>query len=249
MITERLEQCCHLLDPENYTDREVVGELLINCHKIKSKYIVPFRKELDKNILTRKSPEEKNDLVIYYISELMKVQGILPDYSLIEFDVPDTFHNLKYSNHKGSLTNLTQYKVNRHFFYALLFNEIQKASFNFKIPFLTICRELLFPLNSIDTEISRGYEKLLTGKGHPDTTDPTTFEKLKSDLQQKGFNKLKSVTTLPDPARDKLISMIGQNELPYQIAMLDFLGFFEYLVKEYGLSKNSIYKKSERYFM
>lgn len=174
MITERLEQCCHLLDPGNYSDREVVGELLINCHKLKSKYIVPFRKELDKNILTRKSPEEKNDLVIYYLSELMKVQGILPDYTLIEFQVPDTFHNLTYSNHKGSLTYLTQYKVNRHFFYALLFNEIQKACFNFKIPFLTICRELWFPLDVIDTEISKEYEKLIPGKQRSEAIIPTT---------------------------------------------------------------------------
>jgi hypothetical protein len=243
MITDRLEQCCHLLLPENYTDREVVGELLINSNKIKPKYIVPFRKELDKNILTRKSPEEKTDLVIYYVSELMKVQGILPDYSLLEFEVPDTFLNLKYSNHKGELTNLTHYKVNRHFLYALLFNEIQKACFNFKIPFLTICRELWFPLDVIDTEISKEYEKLLLGKLRSDTIIPTTFERLRSDLRQKGFYNLKSVKALPDPAREKLISILNDNELPYQVAMFDFLGFFDYFEKEYGLSKNITYKK------
>lgn len=243
MITENLEKCCHVLSPENYKDKEVLGIFLTATGTIKLKYINPFRKELDKNILARKTPEEKKDLIIYYVSELIKVQGILPEYNTIEFEVPDIFHDLRYSNHKGEMNGLSQYKVNRHFFYALIFNEIQKACFNFKIPFLTICRELLFPLNSIDTEISRGYEKLLTGKGHKDTIDPTTFEKLKSDLLQKGFNKLKPVTALPDPARDKLISMIDQNELPYQIAMLVYLGFFEYLVNEYGLSKNAIYKK------
>lgn len=225
MITENLEKCCHVLSPENFTDKEVLGLLLTGTSTIKSTYVNPFRKELDKNILTRKTPEEKKDLIIYYVSELMKVQGILHDYNTIEFEVPDTFHDLRYSNHKGEMNGLSKYKINRHFLYALVFNEIQKACFNFKIPFLTICRELLFPLNSIDTEISRGYEKLLTGMGHPDTTDPTTFEKLKSDLQQKGFNKLKSVIALPDPARDKLISMIDQNELPSRSPCLITLVF------------------------
>lgn len=243
MITEQLEQCCRLLSPENYMVEDVVRELVINPNKLKSKYIVPFRRELDKNILERRFPEEKSDLIIYYIIELVKVQGILPDYSKIEIDIPDYFNNLKYSDDKGDLTNLPIYKVNRHYFYVLLFNEIQKVCFSFKIPFLKLCRELWFPLNVIDTEISDNTERFLRSKRHQDETVPSAFEKLRSDLLLKGFNDLRSVKPLSEPAREKLITLLHENELPYQVAMLDYLGYFNYLATEYGLSKNKCYKK------
>lgn len=243
MITEQLEQCCRLLLPEHYMDENVVKELVINPNKLKLKYIFPFRKELDKNILDRRFPEEKSDLIIYYITELVKVQGILPDYTKIEIEIPDHFNNLVYSDDKGDLTNLPIYKVNRHYFYTLVFNEIQKVCFTFKIPFLKICRELWFPLNVINTEISDDYERFLLGKRRPDAIIPSAFEKLRSDLLLKGFYDLKSVKALSDPAREKLIAQLHDNELPYQVAMLDYLGYFDFLVTEYGLSKNESYKR------
>lgn len=242
MITEYLEQCCHLLAPENYMDEDVVRELVINPNKLKSKYIVPFRKELDKNILERRFPEEKSDLIIYYITELVKVQGILPDYSMIVVDIPDHFNNLKYSDDNGDPTNLPIFKVNRHYFYVLLFYEIQKACFSFKIPFLKLCRELWFQLNVIDTETSDNYERFHQGK-RPAEPIPSAFEKLRADLLQKGFNELRFVKALSDPAKEKLISLLHENELPYQVAMLDYLGYFDFLTTEYGLSKNECYKR------
>jgi hypothetical protein len=238
-----LEKCLHLLSPDNFNDEEILSVLLGGTAKINSGYIRPFRRELDRNMLVRKTPGEKKDLVIYYISELMRCQGRMRDFDEIEVQIPDTFVDLNYKNRKSALNNIEQYSLHRHYFFVLLFNEIQKCCFNYKIPFLTICRELWFPLQVIDTEISTGYEEMSTRDSRTEEQQVSTLQKLRSDLKDRDFYKLKLVKELSGPAIEKLIWFINNNELPYQVAMLDFIGFFDYYDKEYGYSRSVIYKK------
>ncbi len=243
MVTEFLEKCLYLLTPNKYSDEGILQDLLGRTESIMSKFINPFRRELDRNMLTGKTPEEKKDLIIYYLSEFMRVQGGLQDFKEIVVEIPGMFIDLHYQNQKGDITRMNQYQVCRHYLYVLLFNEIQKCCFNFKIPFLNICKELWFPLNVIDLEISLGYEKLLTIPRDSMANRPTTIQKLKEELHQKGFFQLIAVMALPDPAKEKLIWFIHTNELPYQIAMFDLLGFFNFFVKEYGYTKTVTYSK------
>ena len=238
-----LEKCLHLLTPDNFNDEEILSVLLGGTANINSDYIRPFRRELDRNMLVRRTPGEKKDLVIYYISELMRGQGRMHDFDEIEVQIPDTFVDLHYKNRKSALSNIEQYSLHRHYFYVLLFNEIQKCCFNYKIPFLTICRELWFPLQVIDTEISAGYEEMSTRDSRTEEQKLSTLQKLRSDLKTRDFYKLKLVKELSDPAKEKLIWFINNNELPYQVAMLDFLGFIDFYEKEYGYSRIVIYRK------
>jgi len=238
-----LEKCLHLLTPDNFNDEEILSVLLGGTANINSDYIRPFRRELDRNMLVRRTPGEKKDLVIYYISELMRGQGRMHDFNEIEVQIPDTFVDLHYKNRKSALSNIEQYSLHRHYFYVLLFNEIQKCCFNYKIPFLTICRELWFPLQVIDTEISTGYEEMSTRDSRTEEQKLSTLQKLRSDLKARDFYKLKLVKELSDPAMEKLIWFINNNELPYQVAMLDFLGFIDFYENEYGYSRVVIYKK------
>jgi len=238
-----LEKCLHLLTPDNFNDEEILSVLLRGTAKINSDYIRPFRRELDRNMLVRKTPGEKKDLVIYYISELMRGQGRMHDFDEIEVQIPDTFVDLHYKNRKSALSTIEQYSLHRHYFYVLLFNEIQKCCFNYKIPFLTICRELWFPLQVIDTEISAGYEEMSTRDSITEEQKLSTLQKLRSDLKARDFYKLKLVKELSDPAKEKLIWFINNNELPYQVAMFDFLGFIDFYEKEYGYSRIVIYRK------
>jgi len=238
-----LEKCLHLLTPDNFNDEEILSVLLGRTAKINSDYIRPFRRELDRNMLVRRTPGEKKDLVIYYISELMRGQGRMRDFDEIDVQVPGTFVELQYKNSKGALSRNEQFSLHRHYFYVLLFNEIQKCCFNFKIPFLTVCRELWFPLQVIDTEISADYEELSTGVGKTEEQKISTLQKLRAELKARDFFKLKLVKELSDPAKEKLIWFINNNELPYQVAMLDFLGFIDFYEKEYGYSRVVIYKK------
>lgn len=45
------------------------------------------------------------------------------------------------------------------------------------------------------------------------------------------------VKRLSEPSKQSLIELIGKNDLPYSIAMLDFLDFFKLLEKEYFKAK------------
>ena len=238
-----LEKCLHLLTPDNFNDEEILSVLLGGTANINSDYIRPFRRELDRNMLVRRTPGEKKDLVIYYISELMRGQGRMHDFDEMEVQIPDTFVDLHYKNSKSALSNIEQYSLHRHYFYVLIFNEIQKCCFNYKIPFLTICRELWFPLQVIDAEISTGYEEMSTRDSRTEEQKLSTLQKLRSDLNARDFYKLKLVKELSDPAKEKLIWFINNNELPYQVAMFDFLGFIDFYEKEYGYSRVVIYRK------
>ena len=243
MVTEYLEKCLYLLDPNKFRDEEILKYILGGTEGIFSNFISPFRRELDRNMLTRKTPEEKKDMIIYYLSEFMRVQGKLREFNELEVETPGVFMNLHYHNQNSETSWMDQYVVNRHYLYVLLFNEIQKCCFNFKVPFMSICKELWFPIRVIDPEITLEYEKLMTRDNDSMATRPTTLQILKEELQQKGFFHLKTIVVLADPAKEKLIWIINTNELPYQIAMFDFLGFINHFVQEYGYTKTVTYSK------
>ena len=95
----------------------------------------------------------------------------------------------------------------------------------------------------IDTEISAGYEEMSTRDSITEEQKLSTLQKLRSDLNARDFYKLKQVKELSDPAKEKLIWFINNNELPYQVAMFDFLGFIDFYENEYGYSRIVIYRK------
>lgn len=72
--------------------------------------------------------------------------------------------------------------------------------------------------------------------------DPTKTEKLKSEFSKYGFNKLESLNGWSDESINKLITLVVQNDLPYQIAMIEFLGFRKQIENEYFSVKNEVYK-------
>lgn len=66
---------------------------------------------------------------------------------------------------------------------------------------------------------------------------PTKSEILKPKLLEYNFNELKKVTVLNNESRTDLIKKLAEKGLPYQIAMLDYLGFLEYLHSNYFKTK------------
>jgi hypothetical protein len=73
----------------------------------------------------------------------------------------------------------------------------------------------------------------LISKEHPPIIE-TKFDILKNKLIENGFFELEKVKILSDESRQKLISLISENKMPYGIAMFEFLGFLEYLDSEHG---------------
>jgi len=76
-------------------------------------------------------------------------------------------------------------------------------------------------------------KKLQNPKSTDHAENETKYEKLKSAITVFGFSKLNKVKALQESNQVKLIELISDNELPYQIAMLDYLGFIYHIQKNF----------------
>ena len=65
---------------------------------------------------------------------------------------------------------------------------------------------------------------------------------LTEKLNENKFFELEKVNKLNETSKEKLIEFISTNEVPYQIAMFDFLGFITYINKEYCNTKQELNK-------
>ncbi|WHF51851.1 hypothetical protein QGN23_00900 [Chryseobacterium gotjawalense] len=70
----------------------------------------------------------------------------------------------------------------------------------------------------------------------------TKAKKLNSSLVEYGFNNLEKVEKLSDKSKGRIIEEISEKGLPYAVAMLDYLGFFNHLLLKYCHTKESMYK-------
>ena len=236
-----LESCLRLIHPSGIENNTILEEITSKSFDLHNKYIVPFRKELDLNILTRSTPVEKNDLIIHYISNLIRVQFIMRDYKSIVFERPESFYEIKYNDQTGSNNIYQQYSVNRHALFSFLFKEIQKCCFNYKIPFYKLCLELDFQLGTIEFETPVDDSLSCSPKESEEQTNQSNSARIKKELLNFGFLKLTMTKDLSAIAVEKLIGFICQNQVPYQIAMFDHLGFIKHIEKEYGTSKKDLY--------
>jgi len=80
------------------------------------------------------------------------------------------------------------------------------------------------------------------------TNSPTKTEILKSNLYEIGFFELSKVKTLTHDSQSKLIDLLALNDIPYVVAMLDYIGYFKYLENEKSFSKTEIHKKVSSLF-
>jgi len=73
-------------------------------------------------------------------------------------------------------------------------------------------------------------------------------DKLKEQLSKYGFFELPKVKQLSEPTKQSLIELIAKKDLPYSIAMLDFLDFFKHLEKEYFKTKYKLNREVAKWF-
>ena len=87
-------------------------------------------------------------------------------------------------------------------------------------------------------------EQLLSNQQpQPQKPEPTKAEKLQEGLSKYGFENLPKVKTLNENQRQNLICKLSENNLPYQIAMLNFLGFFEYMKSNHTNTNEMLFKR------
>jgi hypothetical protein len=76
----------------------------------------------------------------------------------------------------------------------------------------------------------------------------TKTDKLKADLGKYGFFEISKVRQLSEPNKQRLVELISTNNLPYSIAMFEYLGFLKYLKAEHLKADNKLFKEISKWF-
>jgi hypothetical protein len=76
----------------------------------------------------------------------------------------------------------------------------------------------------------------------------TKTDKLKAELSKYGFFELPKVKQLSEPNKQRLIELISTNDLPYSIAMVEYLGFIKHLKVEHFTTDYKLFKEVANWF-
>jgi len=229
--------------------------LLGSSERITDFFVAPFTLEVENELLTKNTPEQKADLIRHYVSRLMKSKNHKPvkDIHLdVEAKMPATdneeiapeitrMKDMLIMDIPNNLDYELRFQRGCNILYHLLFDELQKCCSIYDIPFTDICIKLGFPLDSINVQAPSQDKKNLSGqiidipKG--------ACEKLQLALLENGFLSLSKVRELNERSREELVKLICSNEVPYKIAMFDFLGFIDYFLNEYAATRTEMYEK------
>ena len=259
----QFDECIDLLtSPVDHLSsyNPVHSPLLGAAERIAEFFIEPFSLELENEILNKSSKEQKADLIKRYVSRLMKSKNhepvsdiqqdteakmtavdneeITPEITRIKdlfiMDIPnDQSHELRFQRGCSIL-------------YHMLFDELQKCCSIYDIPFADICISLGLPLNTIHVHFPSQEKSILSEQA----IDPHkgACEKLKLALHENGFFNLPKVRNLTEQSHGELIKLICANDVPYRIAMFDFLSFVDYFLSEYASTRTEMYKKFAEIF-
>jgi hypothetical protein len=113
------------------------------------------------------------------------------------------------------------------------FELIQKGHKKFTLPFNLLNLSKVQRINN---------ENLL-----PHQTETKT-DKLKIELGKYGFFELSKVKQLSEPNKQRLTELISTNDLPYSIAMFEYLGFLKYLKAEHFKTDYKLFKAVASWF-
>ena len=76
----------------------------------------------------------------------------------------------------------------------------------------------------------------------------TKTNKLKAELGKYGFFELLKVKQLSEPNKQSLVELISKNDLPYSIAMVEYLGFIKHLKAEHFTTDYKLFKAVANWF-
>jgi hypothetical protein len=76
----------------------------------------------------------------------------------------------------------------------------------------------------------------------------TKTDKLKAELGKYGFFELLKVKQLSEPNKQSLVELISTNDLPYSIAMVEYLGFIKHLKAEHFTTDYKLFKAVANWF-
>lgn len=172
--TFELEKCIYLMGFWINDDSKVISEFLDKESDIDEKYVTPFVKELNMNLLRKDTHEAKRDLIKYYIFQFIEIQGFLDIHKNIIEHKPDSKGDCHIRNTSEVKTDFEKYVIICSQYFDVFFNVIQLCCNNYNIDFFKACLELNFPLDFIDSGISLFFNENKNNTLPPQQTEMVT---------------------------------------------------------------------------
>ena len=162
MKTDALNKCLNILSYQKDDDKKKIEILAGMDTNFDEEFVEPFRRELGLNLLTKSTFQEKKDLIMFYIDELDRVIIIPENFRNIEpvhFETDGLLSPIWYAGqYESDDSGISE--VRAHFLYSLLFIVIQDCCNLYSIPFLEICNDRFFNLDTIDLYPTREKEEM-----------------------------------------------------------------------------------------
>jgi len=154
----------------------------------------------------------------------------LPEYDIKKDD--DFFKNLFLKKQQQSTYEPKRFIEHEILVFETEFNDLSKDP---ELPIiLNWIHHLELELKKLIAEWVKGIDEITPIiKTLPKEEILTKSEILKPKLLEYKFHELEKVKALTTENRNVLIKEIAESELPYQISMLDYLGFLDYLEKNH----------------
>lgn len=177
MNTEALDKCLEIFRAVENHDEENIGPLTDMDAEINQSFIEPFRRELGLNLLSKSTFQEKKDMIIFYIEEIDHTIFFDRCYDEIEPVNHDTdgFYYPIWYNDQYETDDSGVARVRAHILFSRLFDVIQDYCNIYHIPFIEICNDRNFILNTIDLSPTRDFEEI--------TESRKAYERLISEQQ------------------------------------------------------------------
>ena len=166
MNTEALDKCLDLFRAVQNHDEEKIIPLADLDAEINHPFIEPFRRELGLNLLSKPTFQEKKDLIIFYIEEINRSIVIDRRYDEIEpvnHETDDFVHPIWYNDQYETDDSGVAW-VRAHILFARLFDVIQDNCNIYHVPFIEICNDLNFILDTIDLGPTRDFKEISEGR-------------------------------------------------------------------------------------
>jgi hypothetical protein len=127
-------------------------------------YVEKFRVELGEKLLARPTTQQKCDLIIYYISELARATMVVKvldgkehEELITDAKSPKTVIPREFPF--GCKVETAEERIHFRYLFTSLFNIIQTFCNLYYLPFLKICYDQSFPLDTIDITLTVANEE------------------------------------------------------------------------------------------
>lgn len=185
MNTKELEKCLYLIDYWSNSDETVIAKTLDNDTDFIRNYLEPYRKELDKNLLSKNTIEAKKDIIKYYIFEFYELQGFFKINESILYSRIDNDNVATLKRIDEVKTDFEKYVIVCLEYFDIIFNEIQLCCIKYNIDFFKICNELNFSTKYFDSGITLAFEEMRMKNIPPQQTEKPKLETKETDLSER----------------------------------------------------------------